>query len=845
MADDNSIRSGPGNGRAVGQNRDNRGPSRNDGPGNSRSTSGPSLGQQIRQRVTEGLNNVFNARDSLDSNNEMMRGWERMRGNENSQGERGRSPDSLPPGQTKKQEQPANRADQARAEAQQRGDEARAEGQRRGDEARAEGQRRGDEARAEGQRRGDEARAEAQRRADEARTEGQRRGDEARTRADEARRPDDQGTRRSEENRGPARSEGPKKPEEAKRPEPPRPPEPPREHEPPGQARKQTESLMDRMREALEARKAERDGAPREAKRPEPPKTPEPPREQRPTVVVVRKEAPAQPQRPPTEAPQPRAPEKPVVLPQVAKKPDPPPPVKAPETPVVVVKRPDPPAPTPARPAATETTQPRPTPAPKAPERVQAVAQQQPPTPPRVTEQARIARVEVAAAPAPTAAIKTDRAPIEMRAPEEPTTHTAVVSRGSAEGAEHHTGGDADAQAHARQAEVRPIVRENRLLTRFLLPGRGDLEEELEALRTGPRVEKLGQRQQGKGGGGGQQGGGQGSGQGSGGGGQAQGEAGAEIVIDPHTGLPRTLIRPALMPLVPQLEQLFGQIGLPYTPETEETPQFMRSFWIALAWLSHHEQQGLSERMVYFGAAMFDGMQGWRRKLQQGEESTVNRLLAMLAEEGGFLGEHSLRVMTLADAVCDDMKAIDPELREQVRSGALLRDLGMAGLNYDKLPPLLASQAQELRSSGDLHMAGRLADIGALRVPEEIRNKPGPLDDRERAIMEKHPEYGEQFLQRFPPFRHLGPIVRAHHERWDGRGYPDGLMGRRIPLASRIIAVSDVWDALTSPRPWRDAWDYNSAYRYIQDKAGTQFDPDVAKAFLKSVRRLKSEGYLE
>lgn len=463
----------------------------------------------------------------------------------------------------------------------------------------------------------------------------------------------------------------------------------------------------------------------------------------------------------------------------------------------------------------------------------------------RLPELPRAPRGEQPMTPAPTPAVRADR-PAPQRVDPAPS-HATVVSRSSAEGAGTQSGGQQESEGRARPTEIArlsaPVVRENRLLNRFLLPGRAELEEELEALKNSPRVESISKRNRGQGGGGGQQSSGQSSGQASGG--PAAAEAGLEAV-DPHTGLPRMLIRPGLQILLPQLEQLFSTAGLAYAAETEETPEFMRSYWIAMAWLSQHqEQHGLSERMCYFGAAMFEGMQGWRRKGQVSEEQVVNRLLAMLAEEGGFLGEHSLRVMTFADAVCDDLNVQDPAIREQVRSGALLRDLGMAGLDYRQLPPMLSEQVQGLRNSGDLHMAGRLADIGALRVPAEIRNKPGPLDAEERALMEKHPEFGEQFLARFPAFRHLGPIVRAHHERWDGRGYPDGLMGRRIPMASRIIAVSDVFDALTSERPWREAWSYERAIAYVQEGAGTQFDPEVVRAFLRTSRRLKAGGYLD
>lgn len=813
MANENSVRnsSGPGNGRAVGQNRDSN-PGR--GVGNNRSATTTSSVPSFQTRSLEVTNQMMSLRETLDSNNEIFQGWEKASGN------------PTPPGQAKKQEQGPSPEPPGLAKKSDQEPPGQARKQEPAPPLRQE-------------------------------TQEPPRPEKAASEPSGLEKKPDQEPPGLAKKEAPAQPEPPRLPAtEGKNGEPPglakkeAPPTP----EPPGQVRKQEPPPPKKEEVVLVKRESE----------PPPPRTSE-------TVLdklskandARRAEAPAQPQHPPEpprkEAPLPRPPETPARPPAQASIPRPVVKSEGPPAP------PQPKSPQPEQPASPQTARPalpRPAPdspsllkanpqPPRAPAPEKATQQQQQQqnqatAAPRPTEAARLARAEIPVAPAPTPAPRNDRGALPTRGAEEPTTHITVQSRGSAEGAEHHTQGDAEAQAQARQAETRPIrrdIRENRLLTRFLLPGKGDLEEELEALKAGPRVEKIGERQQGKGGGGQRQSGGQSSGEA--GGQAAPAEAGLEGPLDPMTGLPRTLVRPGLLPLVPHLEQLFQQVGLAYVPETEETPQFLRSFWIALAWLSHHEQTGLSERMVYFGAAMFDGMQGWRRKYQQGEEQTVNRLLAMLAQEGGFLGEHSLRVMTLSDAVCDDMKLEDPSLREEVRSGALLRDLGMAGFDSEQLPPMLAAQAEQLRGGGNLHMAGRLADLGSLRIPEEIRNKPGPLDDWERALMEKHPEYSEQFLQPFPAFRHLGPIVRAHHERWDGRGYPDGLMGRRIPLASRIIAVADVWDALTSDRPWRPAWDFDSAYRYIEKNAGTQFDPEVVKAFLKTTRRLKAGGYLD
>jgi HD-GYP domain-containing protein (c-di-GMP phosphodiesterase class II) len=128
-----------------------------------------------------------------------------------------------------------------------------------------------------------------------------------------------------------------------------------------------------------------------------------------------------------------------------------------------------------------------------------------------------------------------------------------------------------------------------------------------------------------------------------------------------------------------------------------------------------------------------------------------------------------------------------------------------------------------------------LHDLGKVGVPEAVLCKPGPLDEAEWAVMREHPTIGAQIVA---PIRFLADaveIVRSHHERWDGAGYPRGLRGEAIPLAARIFAVADSFDAMTSDRPYRAALPLEHALDEIAAGAGTQFDPDVARAFLELV----------
>jgi PAS domain S-box-containing protein/putative nucleotidyltransferase with HDIG domain len=126
-----------------------------------------------------------------------------------------------------------------------------------------------------------------------------------------------------------------------------------------------------------------------------------------------------------------------------------------------------------------------------------------------------------------------------------------------------------------------------------------------------------------------------------------------------------------------------------------------------------------------------------------------------------------------------------------------------------------------------------LHDIGKLGVPDAILHKPGPLSPEEWVVMKKHPEYAYQMLY---PVKYLRPAIDipyCHHERWDGTGYPRGLKGEEIPLAARIFAVIDVWDALTSDRPYRQAWPQEKAFCYILDQCGKHFDPQILKVFTR------------
>jgi HD-GYP domain-containing protein (c-di-GMP phosphodiesterase class II) len=124
-------------------------------------------------------------------------------------------------------------------------------------------------------------------------------------------------------------------------------------------------------------------------------------------------------------------------------------------------------------------------------------------------------------------------------------------------------------------------------------------------------------------------------------------------------------------------------------------------------------------------------------------------------------------------------------------------------------------------------------DIGKIGVPGSILTKPGPLTDNERSVIEQHPELGERILAPIEQLENVRPIVRACHERWDGKGYPDHLQGRQIPLEARIIFACDAFHAMTTDRPYRRALPVEEARRRLAEGAGSQFDPEVVDVCLR------------
>ncbi len=130
-----------------------------------------------------------------------------------------------------------------------------------------------------------------------------------------------------------------------------------------------------------------------------------------------------------------------------------------------------------------------------------------------------------------------------------------------------------------------------------------------------------------------------------------------------------------------------------------------------------------------------------------------------------------------------------------------------------------------------------LHDIGKLGVPDSILLKAGSLEEAERIVMQRHPTYALEILEPIEFLRPALEIPHHHHERWDGTGYPGGLAGERIPLAARIFAAVDIWDALSHDRPYRRAWCQDRVLEHLRSLSGTHLDPRVVDMFLPLLSR--------
>jgi PAS domain S-box-containing protein/putative nucleotidyltransferase with HDIG domain len=214
-------------------------------------------------------------------------------------------------------------------------------------------------------------------------------------------------------------------------------------------------------------------------------------------------------------------------------------------------------------------------------------------------------------------------------------------------------------------------------------------------------------------------------------------------------------------------------------------------------WYSFLEALGGEAAITIDSSFLFTDLQRSNFELIRAYDSTIEGWSAALDLRDKETEGHTLRVTQQTIRLAETM-GIRPEHLIHVRRGALLHDIGKMG------------------------------------VPDTILLKPGPLTQEEWVIMRKHPQLAHDLLAPIQYLQGAMPIPYCHHEKWDGTGYPRGLKGEQIPLEARIFAIIDVWDALTSDRPYRAAWSRDKALDYLKAESGKHFDPSVLETFLSS-----------
>jgi response regulator RpfG family c-di-GMP phosphodiesterase len=185
-----------------------------------------------------------------------------------------------------------------------------------------------------------------------------------------------------------------------------------------------------------------------------------------------------------------------------------------------------------------------------------------------------------------------------------------------------------------------------------------------------------------------------------------------------------------------------------------------------------------------------------------------------------------------------DAEAMVAEMSQAIESRS--RETGRHVRRVAEYSRLLGELAGlDAEATALLYQAAPLHDLGKVAIPEDVLHKPGPHTAEESTIMRSHAELGRRFF-----LEHDSPVMRAaaivagqHHERWDGQGYPDGIRGEDIHIFGRVIALADVFDALTHSRCYKPAWPLHQALEYIVSESGSRFDPSLVELFMKHLDR--------
>ncbi|NDU85134.1 MAG: response regulator [Ferrovum sp.] len=225
------------------------------------------------------------------------------------------------------------------------------------------------------------------------------------------------------------------------------------------------------------------------------------------------------------------------------------------------------------------------------------------------------------------------------------------------------------------------------------------------------------------------------------------------------------------------------------------------------------------------------------------------RNLLILRQQQLILEDRNLSLEDLVNQATEQIHCREKETLMRLARAAEYRDTDTAKhlLRMSSYSRLLAEAIGLTEEEVDIiEFAAPLHDIGKIGIPDSILRKTGPLSEEEIAIMRQHPQIGHDILQDSPSkyLQNGGEIALAHHERYDGSGYPFGISGEAIPLSARIVTIADVFDALTTTRPYKSAWDIESAMQYLVKESLRHFDPQLVKVFLSlrtSVEKIRAE----
>jgi PAS domain S-box-containing protein/putative nucleotidyltransferase with HDIG domain len=223
-------------------------------------------------------------------------------------------------------------------------------------------------------------------------------------------------------------------------------------------------------------------------------------------------------------------------------------------------------------------------------------------------------------------------------------------------------------------------------------------------------------------------------------------------------------------------------------------------------WLDFFEMLGGQAAIAIDNAMLFNDLQRSNLELMLAYDSTLEGWSKALDMRDKDTEGHTRRVTEMTERLAVEFQIKDAD-RVHFRRGAILHDIGKMG------------------------------------IPDSILLKEGPLSEEEWKIMRQHPDLAVKMLSSINYLRPALDIPHCHHEKWDGSGYPRGLKGERIPVAARIFAIVDVFDALTSDRPYRRAWPVQQALDFIRAESGKRFDPEVVNVFMRVIGRLAAQGW--